>query len=355
MLHEDMPGRLPVSVLALSKSDMKDDEGQYNIGAIWETLERNLKDLFPFDLLLSWEQAVHDATTATSHTLSEHAIKLCDGRLSEAWCGSLSSVFNALIKAAIGQQPLSEMAAASSLYAILNALHMDLLEQTGLTICPISSDGKANLEGNNLLLDDEGRSRLNSMLFTSNVGLTNDNVQPGSIYLLEEWEHAIVPLFSDDRDRFLNSIFNANDLDDIKAMKARKKEGEAITNKDIDKLCSDLRRAYSDSSKQVMLEITPPCDFSQNKQGANRFIMGVVINYRYLPAIIKADFLKKIGPFQIEGMNEPIVLVLSARHPAATKVNALNITPITRLRHQLLTDIQSWSASQSARVGYLSL
>jgi hypothetical protein len=108
------------------------------------------------------------------------------------------------------------------------------------------------------------------------------------------------------------------------------------------------------------LEVTPACDYAQNKMGFARVIAGFIFPWDRLKKIKRnAQFLKVIGPFYFSSKlleAGAYGLFLNSRYVATARPGLVKeLRPIARVRPQLLADVQSWASYQSARQGVMLL
>ena len=112
--------------------------------------------------------------------------------------------------------------------------------------------------------------------------------------------------------------------------------------------------------RYVLVEVTPACDYANNKCEIARFAAGVLVDeneqksFKIGPA--ERAFLWEIGPITLGGENGLWHIVLNARlwafrpWPRRTKAN-----PACRLREEPLVDLQHWLASHASRPGHFAV
>ena len=109
----------------------------------------------------------------------------------------------------------------------------------------------------------------------------------------------------------------------------------------------------------IALEITPACDYAQNKMGLSRLIAGFVLPHEDKSLIKRPQFLKASGPFLLKSKALPsgaYDVYLNSRYPVSAKLEEIRKQkPIARLRSQLLADVQSWAGYQGSRQGVMLL
>ncbi len=110
---------------------------------------------------------------------------------------------------------------------------------------------------------------------------------------------------------------------------------------------------------QCGIEITPVCDYAQDKMGLSRVIVGFVLPHEHKKLVKQTNFLKPIGPFYFGGKGMPdgtYNLYLDSRYVVAAEPKAVRkLRATARVRPQLLADIQFWASYQAARQGVIFL
>jgi hypothetical protein len=132
-----------------------------------------------------------------------------------------------------------------------------------------------------------------------------------------------------------------------------------------------FREAFRDL-RLIALEITPPCDFAQNKPRIPRFLLGITCRIaddsgKDLPAgallEVNADsrmFAKRLPDFYLDKPLVPVAgiwrLVVNARYLVHAEQELLaKSRPSFRIRDALATDVQAWFAGHAVRPGIVSL
>lgn len=101
MFKKSRPDLRPAFFMAISKADVKDDNNpsDFSIEKIVQKLDMNSEKWFPFDLIMDWEQRVHDAATGTTFSLNKIMIEGSSTDLAD----NASRLFGALALASGGQ------------------------------------------------------------------------------------------------------------------------------------------------------------------------------------------------------------------------------------------------------------
>lgn len=254
-----------------------------------------------YDLLI-WESL---ADCAASNAVKEIANLASKSELNE--------ILTALARGAVGKECESPQQRLRGVHEALAQIHLDIMEQS-------LSPEHVLAEIDNGKLPLETRAALNSRLLT---GASTQDAAPGSVYLFRNWSifHRPFPeagaVFNQWKKHFSDGLGNKNDLD---------------------------------NSRQVLVEVTPSCDFAQKKTCGLRLITGILH-----PNTINssAPFLKCIGPILYK--NKPYTLVLYSRAILGSVRNEPIPHPIFRIRQAPLQEIQGWLASMASRVGVISV
>jgi len=118
-------------------------------------------------------------------------------------------------------------------------------------------------------------------------------------------------------------------------------------------------RCFLEHSHLCGLEVTPACDYAQNKIGLSRLITAFAVAYEQHKIIKGGQFLKSAGPFYFS--EKPFapgsyMLFLNSGYVATAKPSQVKkLRAKARVRSQLLADIQSWASYQPARQGVMML
>jgi len=330
----------------------------------------------PFALLMNWEQQVHDAATDTSSEISR---LLSEGRSgSESWEEFGYKVCAALAVAERGMRLADEDStmAVTSFFSALNPLLLDRLELLGNSNRIAAPDCSAQLltavkaevvsitEGQpkgspvneqvrcsvkrllaavqaevasimkgkpkGSLLPPHIRASLNSMLHLASCEYSA-YVLPGTVW--------IVPSTGDVRENIKSSIPSL-DWD------ALRRETPLGGLPDIVPV-------------PVLVEVTPPCDFAQDKAVVSRLVPGYLVN-EATSKIPNTGYLWVLGPLLIKdtanGLEGEFKLVLNAKFfSSVSRSGVSNWKPICRLRQAALANLTACIASHVGRVGFMKV
>jgi hypothetical protein len=369
-LKELRPNLKAVNVISMDKSKMviQDSDNQggkaYDVTKIVEVIQSHVKDWQPLDLILEWEQHVHDAASQTTASLGNLISK-------DSWQDGMKQMIGSLARASKGRALESTAKdILSGFFESLNPLHFDHLEQISLNLKSDSSPPfNANSYLGNTKLDDLQRAKLNKMLLLSPVKEEAKAI-PGNIYE-SKWsvdnkgKTTPFPINADEIDtkRFIHDMFDEKNHEECREPKLKLSRSRKTSksykekSKKLDSLYKKLRERLRKSALPILVELTPSCDFAQNKNPICRLVAGVIVPVTWKDCIKdRALYLKAIGPVLLNDQAEPSFIVLNAQYTFGLPQKALQTPlPIARIRHQLLVDIQAWLSSHTSRPGVISL
>lgn len=126
---------------------------------------------------------------------------------------------------------------------------------------------------------------------------------------------------------------------------------QKIKEKDLAAFKSDIRKDFLN----IILNVTPLCDFIQQKQKIDRLIRGLLLESKFRPYIDdKSEALFFSPDFQFN--KKSYFLLLDFRYFFTNDVKPNNnLKPIFRLRQQVLSEVQSKLARHISRQGVLYL
>ena len=111
----------------------------------------------------------------------------------------------------------------------------------------------------------------------------------------------------------------------------------------------------------IIIEITPACDFSQDKAKLPRFLAGYLFPEAGFDSFRKADYTRRVGPVLLQRdappkLNGVYYFALNAHFLISLNSSiAKQLKPILRLRAAVLADTVAWVSQQASRPGYTSM
>ncbi|HEV7745965.1 MAG TPA: hypothetical protein VGO56_13280 [Pyrinomonadaceae bacterium] len=357
MLGEAMPKLRPLFVLPMPKPFTK--TGRIKSSQVVRDVNRLLKDRSPLGVLWLWEQMSHDAATVTTQAIADLVTARNNSAQPPAeWKTSLSEILRLLLATGAGQN--EDMSTVSQgLLEVLNSLHLDGLEHLDASayrkeINPIRKLDKPELSTSQM-------AKLNSMLLLSPADPTDSTVKPGNVYLPSKISGLGCPhaLCVPDVEGLMNDVLSLKKDGEYKRLSDQlNSKSDAAAKRGFKR---KLRTQFTSLMKQcrvTLVEVTAPCDFSQQTRSVSRFVAGLLVP-ELLGKLIKdkKESSRRLEAVQIPGLDGIWSLVLSARFPyvIGKPEKLIKVAPLFRLRNSVVIDIQAWLAAQSARPGYVSL
>jgi hypothetical protein len=302
---------LPIITLNLEK--YKSMEENYDLSKIEVRLKQELKKAGIFHVFILWENIVHKSANRIIKEFSSFY------DYDENWNGKLSDVFFHLAAAYAGKQLKKNNKKDIIQKGLLtfNGTFLDTLENFIRRFIPpditINFDSTGSISG-------EICAKINSKLLLLDSSKTN-SVHPGNIYEIDntsKHKPEIAELFHSTLDNY----------------------------KERDEFLAQLR--------YVLLEVSPTCDFAQNKWKNSRLLSGVMWPEKHFRKIKKADYIYKSPYFEANG--NIFYLVFDLRFLTSLSFDTLKKKkPVFRVKHEFLVDVQSCLARHMNRPGVISL
>lgn len=328
--------------------DKPQPPARIDIEKLRRDVERELDELHPLPLLWNWDALVQRAACGVTAELCRLATAQAqltseDNEEQERtkMLSAVSSVLRLLLKAEAGKTGSPEIA-ASTLLNVLGPLHSDRLEN--LSPKPeldsaaklLAPDGSATVS-----TPEEVVNELNTMLLTGASYIGGEAFRPGTIYWMA------------DADGFKGATSFS-----VEGMAMEFCQKEILKDENATKL-----REWVSASRPVLLEISPACDFAQQKRPIARLVGGFLVPKGRETQIKKRpeegySTLRDLGGFvKIPALHKEMnwLLVFSSAVVLSwpEKIAAPFLKPIARLKEPVLSDLRNWLSGQGARLGYL--
>jgi hypothetical protein len=319
-----LSNKIPAKIIFLHKGNYFDyKEGNWHpqencIERIENDLMHELNNISVLKNLICWENVVHRKAAETLSEFSSFYPVDAD------WDKNMKSVIYRLAKAVLGTDdilianPEEKLAKA---FINVNAFLADKLESEIENLC-LGTIDDLPVKDDDAKITSEIQSKINSTLHVSQKNLNITSFGQGNIYLIPDADNLInkiiwEKLFSPPNDAKLNEIRGSNPI-------------------------------------LIQLDITPVCDYSQDKKYV-RLIYGLIVdpkhtkyfrgNYYYVSPLMKVD-------------NDEKCIVFDFRHITTVSkefiINRGIIAKLT-LRREICTDIQSQFSNQINRPGISNL
>jgi hypothetical protein len=331
--HEFLPNPVFIEMLRKAKFKMSGKaRGQFSIRKLSKALLDILEENSPLECMQIWEGACFRASTNVTNSIgdmSTHGVADLD-QWRKAWRDeTLKLLF--VISKAYAEEHHTEENCVPSIFLALDPLHSDRMDALVEEVASgLSSHAqKIMAAGGGAAI--ERKAKVNSMLHLAFDRL--DTFSPGNIYVFGKRN----------RPPFMPSIKDT--LQDCVQGNAAQQQQN---------LADILKHAHL-----CGLEVTPACDYAQNKMGLSRIVTGFLLSEAHQRKIKSAQFLKAAGPFYLS--HKPFtegayIIYLNSRYVASPKPSEVKpLRAFARIRAQLLADVQAWASYQSARQGVILL
>jgi hypothetical protein len=338
--NDPLQNKKPIGFFSLNKQDYWSMDGtptedyEALIPTLFSRIEAEISKAPIYAHLLNWENQIHLSADKTL----EEIFKL---KNENDWNSDAGHLFYKLALAYAGRQieTLNPNEQVKSAFYSLNNVFADSLEYAI----------EANLKDKECTALEENKEKHNlTYVLNKKLLLSDDKTPvnaPGIVLGCE----------------------SENEIEDFKALilgclNMRLKTDEI--NNDNPELSNgqrrDLLREWKESIKQlsnnIYLVVTPVCDFAQNKYIFNKIVKGVKINASFRKYINTSEAIFVSPTFRILEADNEEVIILDFRHLYSFKEMPENgLTPLFRVRQQLLAEIQSKLSRHINRQGVLFL
>ena len=343
-LKEKLPSACPAAtpsfVVTFDKTSLIDAEGHVDIEKIISELNLAVQQWSPFDLMLYWEQLVHDSASETTRALSS----LQPSDSFDHWKNSLRLTLKKMGEASTGKIVLDENGKSTTqnevflrgILETLHPLHNDRLEHFA-GVMPHSLNKSTSFIQKESSPSIVSLEEINRMLILVPVSAGDKVVRPGNLYAANGWTPNS-NRFPIKREVLIEELIEKN---------------------------KQITEMENTNVQPVLVEITPMCDFAQKKNRQARLLAGLLVPVNTKKNLInkgRADFMNVLGGFSVKaedrfGVPEGMYcLALTARYLCSQELRRLGrCQPVARIRHQGLVGVQAWFASHAARPGMLTL
>ncbi|NCS89910.1 MAG: hypothetical protein AUJ54_04320 [Ignavibacteria bacterium CG1_02_37_35] len=356
IFQNELKIKAPIHYMSLCKSDYFELTGEKtinheeNITYLISRIEKALS-LFPvFNYLLEWENIIH----ISADNVLEEIFKTRENQTE--WDNNSKKLFYELGLSFAGKnlknlEPIEQI--RSALY-VMNCVFNDSLEHSiaNKFLVECEKDTTQNKSGNSEILFS-----LNKKLLLSD-DVSNKYI-PGTIYRSISGKHKYGEI--------LNFSINRNYLfaKDQKNICEKLKEiiEENVLKKEKKKIEVDILKKFKEEIQKdwvlVEVNVSPICDFVQDKLIYFRIIPGMLINSKYSEFIHRDSEALYLSPsFKLSSAsNDNYFLLLDFRFFTSIGKDEINdsVQPLFRIRQNLLTEIQSKLSHHINRQGLLYL
>jgi hypothetical protein len=317
----------PILSLLITKAECKTLSGRFSLPKIRQRLEQAFLEASPLTVLQSWEgecfKAATEVTVALSKLATTDAPDLQTWR--NNWRHQLLTLMHAMAAAELAAN-LDADCCTDGLFSSLNPLHADAMESYATRLSSRLKNDSAKILNSPRTTSTEQKGKLNTMLHLAFENL--ERYSPGNIYVFRQ--KRLPPWIASNKE--LVSDMASGDSNEI-----------------------------SKQSRRVLIESSAVCDHAQGNLRHHRFITGLIVPAEKRKRMKRgAAFIFELGPLYLGRPVAPnkgdYYLYFSARHEVTRSRSELRqLTAVTRLRAQALTDLQAWYSRQSARPGMVML
>lgn len=312
-----IPQKSPAKIIFLRKGNYFDYiEGKWQpqedcIGRIETDLNTALNDISLLRNLIAWENIVHQKATETISEFSSFY------PIDANWDRNSKAIIYRLAKAIIGNDDIGNHNDEQKLAKAFINVNSFLSDKIENEVESLRLGTIANVTDQNVSIPNSITSSINSKLHISIKNFTINTCEQGNVYLLPN------------QDTLIERI--------LWKKKYNTKERQVII----------------DSVPQlVQLDITPVCDYSQDKQYI-RSIFGVMLGDDfYNDCKGKEQYYYQTPVLQINGQDKFILFDFRfVQTLLKAQIVERNVVPAFKLRREICTDIQSQLANQVNRPG----
>lgn len=339
----------PLATCSLDKTEIQqlEKDGKTDVIQLIRTkLTEQLSGFSSFNIFLLWESIINDTCGEAVNELINSVNNL------DEWEKSLKMILKKLAHAYLGNRIKTADSALTQKSAMMtfNELFRENLEKSILQSLPIDNIDFGDItQGDKTII-----ARLNSkLLFESNP--QNDR-SPGNVYQLSDLikTQTSEQIKTSTKVSWLDSIVNRRGYLDILSTENEEKiETDKLSKNAIKAEASMQIDMIANEAILVDVEVSPTCDFAQEKRVFSRHVRGCLFPIDTpLMNFIKTgtDYLY-ISPL-IDYKGSIYKLILDFRLFSSSEIDlAADSQPIFKIRHQLLSDIQINAAKHISRTG----
>jgi len=302
----------PLLFLCIDKANCKDENGNFSLDEVSKELDKELKSFSSLKYFLFWQNLVNQAASIIVNDITSIADNQ-DEKLREIIC---------LFARAYAGKQISDDIMGKHFMLSFNGLFLDTLENLIMkTGEKIASDEEEYVEEVGLEEADLKKitGNLNRRLLISLE--ENTKPVPGNIYeIVDEAD-------LDKKKEFLSEIYNGK---------------------------FDEKDNVIKDSILIELEVSPICDYAQNKWKKCRIMPGIIIPESFGDKVKKADYIYKSPLLELH--NKSVYILFDIRHLTSTEIKNLdNKKSSMRIRKELLNDIQIKISAHISRLGVTNL
>lgn len=311
-------------IIPLLKNDCRaEGTGDFDLDLIIKTLSNAMKGNEIVEFFITWENITHQAAAKTVYDVSQlKSFKAAN------WNDEMKTIVLKLAKSYVGKQVDEKVPndVIHNSFFSLNGPFADNLYSI------IRNDKKTNIQlkfdGISDTADNDTNGTINSKFNITEINDCKD--LPGSVYA--------------------NSYIDKVNPQGIFA-ESEEKNGDVIT-----KITYNMHRKELEEASQIVLEVTPICDYAQRKMKVHRLIPGIMWPATLGNNIRKNALYLYFSPIIKFSDGKLYHLIFDFRYFTSIPLSKFNNSDYRfRIKQELLTDIQSKLSNHINRPGVVSL
>ncbi|MBK7244376.1 MAG: hypothetical protein IPH98_11020 [Saprospiraceae bacterium] len=344
IFENELSDRKPICYLSAIKSDFFNLDGSMTddfdtkIETLFTSIDALIEQSPAYSYLLHWENQVHSSTDKVLQEVfsSYHQFK--------DWTNNANYILEKLGNAYFGKhyKESSPEEKIKASFISFNSVFKDTLEHS------VYNSTIPNIQ--NLTYDPaKVESKVSSINQKLNLSKdVNHIAESGNILVLE---NADEKKFGSLLIKLLSKIQFCNYLRQ-EQKNINEVELYRLANNELKKIKAEIKASWI----KIAIVVTPICDYVQKSNKIyDRIVKGLLIPSQYKIFIDEKSEAVYVLPITIKYAGTEYVLILDFRYFATTDLSAENVTPIFRLRQELLAEIQSRLARHINRQGILFL
>lgn len=347
IFDNDLPDRKPIAFLSQNKlsyfklDSERTDDFEQNVTNLFENISTLINSKLAYSYLVGWENQVHKSTDKTLQEI----FSACHSY--ESWSDNANFLISKLGESYSGRSTYKNQSPEEKIkssYQSLNNVFIDTLEYSTNNY-KLPNAGELSYSDD--LINKEVIYSVNKKLLLSD----DKEIMEYSGAVTEDINPKTDKAFED----LLNNAFNRKVIEDhVRQKEENSKKEKRELDKIINSESSIKRKEIRASWKKIYCVTTPLCDYVQKKCYNIRVVKGMLIkavNKEFIDEKSEAIFISPKFKFE----DEIYVLVLHFRYffTAISSQGVKDLSPLFRIRQQLLAEVQSKLARHISRQGVL--
>lgn len=331
----------PMAIINMEKRDCME-----SLTKIRRNIKKNLNDKEILEILMYWENHAANASNEVLRTLSDISRpQATQGQLfdqfASAWNSQLERHIYRIAESSLGQntKPDRQLLIAAQLsFTELFRDHIETIIRKGTKRFKKLTERINTHKGENYTPDEKAYMNTSFLLISRDL---DETLQPGNIYRLDKISGK---LKCENKDCYINKTKLTR-----RTVVSEFYDGKLVSYANKEEL---IKKAVP-----VLMEITPECDYAQNKWRHAKLVMGVLWpesagGEASLDRRIKKTARYIYEPLTMKYKGEVYHLTFNANHMFNIGFSVFgSVTPIMKARKELLVDVQHWFSRHLSRPG----